>query len=346
VTFTSHATNLVLFDNNGSTDVFVRQTGFLPKLVSRGLGGAPGNGHSFSPSVSSDGAHVAFNSAADDLVAGDTNASADVFVVEVATLAMERASLTSGQAEVVLSSHSPWISRDGRAVAFASTGTFAPYGSNGQDIFVRDLDAAKTWTASRPSGMLSNANGSSSSPRLAMGGSVLAFTSLSTNMVPGDTNGDDDVFVRTLHPDPFEYCAGASTTVQGCQPNLDTNGWPSVTSGGFFTIIGDSLPNQKTGLLFYGLEGAASKPWGSSMMCVEGAKKRTPLLTTGGNPQGANDCSGFFAFDMNGFAAGNLGGNPHASLSLVGQQVNLQFWGREGPTGTYLSTAIEYVVGP
>jgi len=49
---------------------------------------------------------------------------------------------------------------------------------------------------------------------------------------------------------------------------------------------------------------------------------------------------------MSAFAAGLAGGLPKPELSQVGQQADVQFWGRQGPTGTYLSTAVQYVVSP
>jgi hypothetical protein len=70
-------------------------------------------------------------------------------------------------------------------------------------------------------------------------------------------------------------------------------------------------------------------------------------MSTVGNPAGS-DCSGYFGFDMGLFAAGGLGGNPKPELSVMGQRVNVQFWGRDPalPSGTFLSTVVEYVVGP
>ena len=51
--------------------------------------------------------------------------------------------------------------------------------------------------------------------------------------------------------------------------------------------------------------------------------------------------------DMNAFAAGVLGGNPQAFLSVPGTQVNLHWWGRDTVAhGEYLSDAFEYVVCP
>ena len=81
VAFDSEATNLVPGDTNDASDVFVRdrQTG-TTRRVSVSSGGAQGNGASFDPAISADGRFVAFNSDATNLVPGDTNGAADVFV--------------------------------------------------------------------------------------------------------------------------------------------------------------------------------------------------------------------------------------------------------------------------
>src|SRR5438046_847770 len=81
VAFHSAATNLVAGDTNGTTDVFVhdRQTG-MTERVSVASDGTQGNNASSYPALSADGRLVAFDSAATDLVAGDTNGASDVFV--------------------------------------------------------------------------------------------------------------------------------------------------------------------------------------------------------------------------------------------------------------------------
>ncbi len=43
-----------------------------------------------------------------------------------------------------------------------------------------------------------------------------------------------------------------------------------------------------------------------------------------------------------------LGGNPHPSLSLPGQEVHVQWWGRDpaSPAGGFLTNGLAYQVGP
>ena len=77
----SLATNLVPGDTNIAYDVFVhdRQTG-KTRRVSVSSGGVLGNDQSAGPAISADGRFVAFDSVATNLVPGDTNGMADVFV--------------------------------------------------------------------------------------------------------------------------------------------------------------------------------------------------------------------------------------------------------------------------
>src|ERR1035437_840173 len=79
--FESSASDLVAGDTNNVTDVFVRDmvTG-TTLLVSVSTNGLVGNGASRSPAMTPDGRYVAFVSAANNLVAGDTNGIPDVFV--------------------------------------------------------------------------------------------------------------------------------------------------------------------------------------------------------------------------------------------------------------------------
>jgi Tol biopolymer transport system component len=141
VVFSSYADDLVPGDTNGQRDVFVRDVvRGRTTLVSVGAGGVQGNGESRQGSISADGRYVVFNSYASNLVPGDTNGAADVFLRDLRAGRTTRVSVgLNGQAD--LDSWEPEISADGRHVAFTSSATNLVVGdtNNTQDVFVRDL---------------------------------------------------------------------------------------------------------------------------------------------------------------------------------------------------------------
>jgi Putative binding domain, N-terminal/WD40-like Beta Propeller Repeat len=141
VAFRSVANNLVPGDTNFWSDVFVhdRQTGTTTR-VSVGPGGLQPNGFSDFPVISADGRWVGFESFAHNLVANDTNDTADVFVHDRQTGATTLVSLgTSGTQGNGLSQHAT-ISADGRLVAFESRASnlVSDDTNAAPDVFVRD----------------------------------------------------------------------------------------------------------------------------------------------------------------------------------------------------------------
>ena len=147
VTFESDARNLVPgVDTNYSSDVFVRDlTAGTTRLVSINLQGTePGLGGSVDPVITPDGRYVAFTSTAEDLVQGDTNGLADVFVRDLLEESTERISV--GSASPIFDpgyfygSGGPRLSADGRWVAFSSTATNMVPGVTNLygEIYVRD----------------------------------------------------------------------------------------------------------------------------------------------------------------------------------------------------------------
>ncbi|HVM96814.1 MAG TPA: hypothetical protein VMT89_10510, partial [Candidatus Acidoferrales bacterium] len=91
VAFYSLATNLVTGDTNQQPDVFVRVRSLgVTQRVSVASDGTQGDGASVLPSISSDGRLIAFQSEADNLVPGDTNHVADIFVHDRITGLTER----------------------------------------------------------------------------------------------------------------------------------------------------------------------------------------------------------------------------------------------------------------
>jgi hypothetical protein len=245
VTFSSFANNLVTGDTNGVEDVFVhdRQTGFIT-LESRSSAGVIGNGDSRLSSSSSDGRFVAFESNANNLVAGDTNGLTDVFVRDRTTGQTTRVSVSSAGAESNGTSSNAFISANGRFVAFQSAGTNLVAGdTNGTvDVFVRDLTTNQTTRVSISSAG-AQADSFSVLPHLSADGRFVTFESAATNLVNGDTNGIIDIFVR-------DRTAGqtvrASVSSAGAQANGASEA-PNLSGDGRFVVFQSAATNLVAG---------------------------------------------------------------------------------------------------
>ena len=96
-----------------------QQAGVLSRM-SVSSAGEEGNYGSGGATVSADGRFVAFDSAASNLVPGDTNGNTDVFVHDTQTGVVERVSMAWNGNEARDDSRCPSISADGRMVAFLS----------------------------------------------------------------------------------------------------------------------------------------------------------------------------------------------------------------------------------
>lgn len=201
VAFTSSASNLVAGDSNAAGDVFVhdRQTNSTER-VSVSSAGGQGNGTSYSPSMSADGRFIVFLSTASNLVPGDTNGYWDVFVHDRQTGTTERVNVSSSGGQANYSSfRRPSISGDGRYVVFDSWATnLVDRDANGYtaDIFLHDRLTGITELVSVSSAG-EQGNGNSYSPSISSDGNSVVFSSWSTNLVSGDSNGNYDVFVRS-----------------------------------------------------------------------------------------------------------------------------------------------------
>lgn len=223
IAFQSAADDLVAGDTFTYTDVFVRDnasSGASNKTVrvSVSTAGVQANGSSTSPSISADGRYVAFQSAATNLVASDTNNTNDIFVRDRDTeadgtfdeggaVSTTRVSLANGGIQADGSSVSPFISAYGRFVAFHSIASNLVAGDtnacvfiinyNCNDVFVYDRQTNTIVRASvSASGV--QANEDSFNATLSADGDFVAFQSEATNLVSGDSNDLSDVFVRYL----------------------------------------------------------------------------------------------------------------------------------------------------
>ena len=165
----------------------------------------------------------------------------------------------------------------------------------------------------------------------------------SDRVVIGAPGSDDQFFnggavqVDDLVPGPVIYCT-AKVTSGGCVPTIDHAGTASQSNATPFVISARQVPNQKSGLLFYGRTGKVALPFLGGTLCVLPSLVRTPVQSSAGNPP-PDDCSGAFAFDFSAEA-------PLDPNLAPGDTVNAQYWFRDPPhpdgTGAGLSDALEF----
>ncbi|MGD0745101.1 MAG: hypothetical protein ABSA45_08090 [Verrucomicrobiota bacterium] len=238
VVFQSDATNLVANDTNNVTDIFVRDlVAGTTTLVSASINGGPANGASTDPVITPDGHYVAFISRASNLVPGDTNGIADVFVRDLVAgtndLVSVNALLPPNVSIALTVMATPVITPDGRYVAFFSLATnLVPTvpGTNAGDVYVRDRLAGTTIWASTNAGPIISAHFqfypnivTSYRPRLSDDGCYVAFKA-----VANSTN------IAVL----FEYNSTNATTAVintngvGGLVNLDEACGPEITPDG------------------------------------------------------------------------------------------------------------------
>src|SRR5438105_4917320 len=186
---------------------------------------ASGEGDSISPAVSADGRFVAFVSGASNLVAGDTNFVLDAVVGVTGEGSVDRASVHTAGGQANVGSISPAVSADGRFVAFASLASNLVAGdtNNDFDVFVRDRQTGATERVSVDSAG-GQANGGSGfqipgfvgrNVAITADGRFVAFASLASNLVAGDTNGLVDVFVPVRAAGQAERVGVADTVGEG-----------------------------------------------------------------------------------------------------------------------------------
>jgi len=245
VAFVSLASNLVAGDTNGRNDVFVhdRSTGHTER-VSVDSSGAEANSYSYFPALSADGQIVAFSSTASNLVAGDTNGDADVFIHDRSTGLTERVSVDSSGAEGVSTSHFPAISADGQVVAFQSYSSNLVAGdTNGiDDVFVHDRSTGITERVSVDSSGVQGNHGSLG-PSISANGQIVAFFSYASNLVAGDTNVAYDVFV---HDRSSGLTERVSVDSSGAEAN-DPSSQPLISADGRIVAFNSGASNLVSG---------------------------------------------------------------------------------------------------
>lgn len=242
VGFNSRASNLVAHDTNDVSDIFIRDVEMqITERVTQNAMGEQANAGSYGPpQITPGGRFVAFSSWAMNLVPGDTNA-ADVFVKDRVTGALDRISISTfgdpGNDDSLL----PSISDNGRLVAFMSYATNLSSGTvkGYLQIFLRDREAGTTVLVSKtPDG--AEANSTSAEPRISGDGSRIVFWSYSTDLVPGDTNRDADVFVYDVQTGTVARASVSQSSIEANSVSFE----PTISRDGrhiSFTSLASNL---------------------------------------------------------------------------------------------------------
>ncbi|MCC7014813.1 MAG: hypothetical protein IT454_19780 [Planctomycetes bacterium] len=199
VVFESYANNLVVGDTNSRTDIFVHdRISHLTRRVSIATGGAQSNGESARATVSSDGRFVAFESKASNLVASQPYSYSNIYLHDRTTATTSLISYQlPGPIQFQFDSYGAQLSSDGRFVAFSSVNpNLVPGDTNSHsDVFVHDRVAGTTTIVSLSSAGV-QADADTGVGAISSDGRYVVMFGSAGNLIPGDTNGAWDVFVR------------------------------------------------------------------------------------------------------------------------------------------------------
>ena len=184
--------------------------------------------------MSADGSFIAFDSQDSSLVPADRNRAYDVFLRDLSRNGIELISphdpaLPSFTPNGPSACSSFGVSADAHLIAFWSEGDdlVADDTNEDRDVFVRDILAGTTSLVSvNTNGTV--ADGFSTDPAISADGRYVAFSSFADDIVPGDTNGAQDVFVRDLQA---RTTVLASVNPAGGAANADSYS-PVISSSG------------------------------------------------------------------------------------------------------------------
>jgi hypothetical protein len=218
VAFESFSSNLVQSDKNGFRDVFVwhSTTGKI-EVASIGAKGAEANAESYEPTVSGDGNLIAFTSMAGNISPTDKGVSNNnVYLrdLQAETTIMISVDPNTKQGG---GGSNPSISYDGNRIAFYShTSTLVANDNNGLwDIFLWEKDKKPLKRISLTADGKERDQGSESAnrivaPAISGNGQFIAYSTTASNMVPGDNNNSQDVFVYDINANTTTIASNSS----------------------------------------------------------------------------------------------------------------------------------------
>ena len=179
-----------------------------------------------SPDVSPDGRFVAFSSSANNLVAGDANGVADVFVKDRSTGAVELASVSSAEAQSDADSYTPSISADGRFVAFYCSASNLGAATSG--YYVRDRQAGETSFVARAD--------YGAVPSISDDGRYVGFAT--AHVIAPDADAPSRVYVYDRQTATFDHVgAGRDAQLSGDGAFVVFSGFDLASPSSYFGVL-------------------------------------------------------------------------------------------------------------
>ena len=246
VAFNSNASNLVPGDTNSAPDVFVRdlRSGTIQRVSVAADGGQANDSGGGGQAISADGRYVVFVSDVSH-IANNCGLCEDVFVRDLRSGTTRRVSVAADGGQANEASGIPAISADGRYVTFFSGASNLVPGARNGGVFVRDLRLGTTRQVD-VAGDGGQPNGTSdccSSPAISADGRYVAFWSDASNLVPGDTNGAFDVFVRDLRSGTTRLVSVGADGFQGNKGSAPT----AISADGRYVAFNSDASNLVPG---------------------------------------------------------------------------------------------------
>lgn len=232
VAFESYASNLVESDKNGVRDIFVwHASNNKIETVSIGNSGKEADAESFEPAISGNGNLVAFTSTASNISATEKGISnnnvflRDLQLGATIMISIDPTSKKGGGGS------KPSISYDGNRIAFYShSSTLVPNDNNGiWDIFLWEKNKTALKRVSLTANGKEREQGNESAnrivaPSISGNGRYIAFATTASNMVSGDNNNFQDVFV-------YDIDAGSTILASNTSEGKPSNGDSPIGQG-------------------------------------------------------------------------------------------------------------------
>lgn len=210
--------------------------------VSVASDGTQGNNHSGGSAMSGDGRYMAYTSSASNLVLGDSNQTADVFVFDQQTRTTTRASVASDGTQANQECGHPAISADGRYITYTSSASNLVPGdtNNSPDVFVFDQQTRTTTRVSIASnGTQANSMSGAQGSAISGDGRYITYYSWASDLVPSDVNGQEDVFLFDRQTETTVRVTEAADTT----PYTNEDYAPAISGDGRYIVYYSLAPN-------------------------------------------------------------------------------------------------------